>query len=42
MVKDPVCGMEIDEKKAEFSTAKNGKRYYFCSKSCYNEFNKRK
>lgn len=40
MVKDPVCGMEIDEKKAEFSALKNGKKYYFCSKNCYKEFKK--
>ena len=41
MAKDPVCGMEVDEKKAKFSTVKNGKKYYFCSKSCYDEFNTR-
>ena len=33
--------MEIDEKKAKFSTVKNGKKYYFCSKNCYDEFNKK-
>src|SRR3989344_9570052 len=41
MAKDPVCGMEIDEKKAKFSTVKNGKKYYFCSKKCYDNFNKK-
>jgi len=38
MAKDPICGMEIDAKKAKFSTVKNGKRYYFCSKNCYEKF----
>ena len=42
MAKDPVCGMEIDEKKAKFSTVKNDKKYYFCSKNCYNKFTNKK
>lgn len=42
MVKDPVCGMEIDEKKAQFSFVKNGEKYYFCSENCYEEFKKSK
>ena len=41
MTKDTVCGIEIDEKKAKFSTVKNGKKYYFCSKNCYDEFSKK-
>lgn len=41
MAKDPICGMEVDEKKARFSAVKNGKKYYFCSKSCYDKFNKK-
>lgn len=40
MIKDPVCGMEVDEKKSKFSTVKNGKKYYFCSKNCYDKFNR--
>ena len=40
MAKDPVCGMEVDEKTAEFKTGKNGKKYYFCSENCYKEFKK--
>ena len=36
--KDPICGMEVDEKKAKFSTVKNGKKYYFCSRNCYDKF----
>ncbi|MCH8329123.1 MAG: heavy metal translocating P-type ATPase, partial [Nanoarchaeota archaeon] len=38
MTKDPICGMEVDEKKAKFSAVKNGKKYYFCSKNCYDKF----
>ncbi len=33
MAIDPVCGMEVDEKKAAFKEYK-GKRYYFCSPAC--------
>lgn len=33
MVKDPVCGMELGEKKAAKKSYK-GKTYYFCSPSC--------
>ncbi len=40
MAKDPICGMEVDEKKAKFSTVKDGKRYYFCSKNCHDKFQK--
>ncbi|MEK6892530.1 MAG: heavy metal translocating P-type ATPase [Nanoarchaeota archaeon] len=38
MAKDPMCGMEVDEKKVKFITVKNGKKYYFCSKNCYEKF----
>ena len=38
MARDPICGMEVDEKKAKFSTVKNGKKYFFCSKNCYDKF----
>ncbi len=33
MAKDPVCGMEVDEKKAS-KIKHNGKTYYFCSPTC--------
>lgn len=33
MAKDPVCGMEIDEKKGTTLNYK-GKTYHFCSPSC--------
>ena len=41
MPKDPICGMEVDEKKAKFSLVKSGKKYYFCSKSCHDKFNEK-
>ena len=37
MVKDPNCGMEVDEQKA-VKAEKNGKVFYFCSEKCKNEF----
>jgi YHS domain-containing protein len=33
MAKDPVCKMEVDEKKAAKKNYK-GKIYYFCSPTC--------
>lgn len=33
MVKDPVCGMEIDEKKSINHNHK-GKEYHFCNPTC--------
>ncbi|RLE62048.1 MAG: YHS domain-containing protein [Thermoprotei archaeon] len=38
MVKDPVCGMEVDEKTTEYRLEYKGKVYYFCCKSCLEEF----
>lgn len=38
MTIDPVCGMEVDEKKAQFQSAFAGKKYYFCSDECRREF----
>ena len=37
-VKDPVCGMMIDDKSAAASSEYHGKRYFFCSKDCKTEF----
>ncbi len=31
MVKDPLCGMDIDEKKAAATSEYKGKIYYFCA-----------
>jgi len=34
MAKDPVCGMEVDEKKAAATAEHRGKKYYFCAAGC--------
>ncbi|NOZ63472.1 MAG: FAD-dependent oxidoreductase [Caldiserica bacterium] len=36
MIKDPVCGMEIEEE--DFTLEFEGKKYYFCSAGCKNKF----
>ena len=38
MTKDPVCGMNIDDKKSEFHTQFGGRNYSFCSEDCKQEF----
>jgi len=38
LAKDPVCGMEVKEEEAKFKLEHMGKTYYFCSKSCMEEF----
>ena len=40
MAKDPVCGMECDEKSASGKTEFQGKTYYFCAQACKKEFDK--
>jgi len=40
MAKDPVCGMEVDEKRAAGSSDYQGKKYYFCSLGCKQRFDK--
>jgi len=40
MVKDPVCGMTVDEKTAKFKSEHMGKTYYFCSQMCKATFDK--
>lgn len=40
MAKDPVCGMEVDEKNAAGTAEHNGKTYYFCSPGCKVAFEK--
>ncbi len=34
MAKDPICGMEVDEKTDKFKTEHMGKTYYFCAPGC--------
>jgi len=38
MTTDPVCGMTLEESAAKASTDYEGKRYYFCSDACREEF----
>lgn len=38
MAKDPVCGMDIDEKDAKFMTYIGHETFYFCSKVCQERF----
>lgn len=40
MTKDPVCGMDIDERKAAGTSVYHGKTYYFCSTGCKAAFDK--
>ncbi len=35
---DPICGMLVDEKKAEFTTTVRGRTYYFCCEYCRHTF----
>lgn len=38
MAKDPVCGMEVDEKEAAAKSEYKGKTYYFCAPGCKKAF----
>ncbi|MGB9773029.1 MAG: YHS domain-containing protein [Bacteroidota bacterium] len=40
MVRDPVCGMQLDEQKANEKSEYQGKSYFFCSSSCKAAFDK--
>ena len=40
MEKDPVCGMDVDPKMAEWKTVYQGKTYYFCSPGCKKDFDR--
>jgi len=40
MARDPVCGMTVDDKKAEFKSEHMGTSYYFCSQMCKATFDK--
>lgn len=40
MAKDPVCGMNVDERTAKFKSEYKGKFYYFCSGHCKETFDK--
>ena len=38
MTKDPVCGMQVDEKKAPATSTYKGQHYGFCGQECKNQF----
>ena len=39
-MKDPICGMYVDEKTAKIKKDLHGTTYYFCSESCLRQFEK--
>lgn len=38
MVQDPVCKMQVDEKKTPFKSTYDQKEYFFCSEQCKEDF----
>jgi len=40
MAQDPVCHMNVDEKKAAATSVYKEKTYYFCAKGCKEAFDK--
>ncbi len=38
VAKDPICGMDVDEKTAKYKTNYQGKTYYFCAPGCQKTF----
>ncbi len=38
MAIDPICGMTVDEKTAQFKSDYKGTTYYFCSAGCKKTF----
>jgi len=40
MAKDPVCNMDVDEKKAAAASVHKGETYYFCAKGCKEKFDR--
>lgn len=38
MTKDPVCGMQVDEKTAALRAEHQGKQFFFCSAGCQSKF----
>ncbi len=39
VVKDPVCGMDVDPGKTKLVTRYQGNNYYFCAPGCLAAFN---
>ena len=40
MAIDPVCKMQVDEKKAAAASEYKGQTYYFCAQVCKTKFDK--
>jgi YHS domain-containing protein len=40
MAKDPVCGMDVDEKTAQHKSEYKKQTYYFCAPGCKRAFDK--
>ncbi len=40
MMKDPVCGMEVNEGQAKAKATYKDQTYYFCSDGCKQKFEK--
>ena len=40
MARDPVCGMQVDEKKAAATSVYHGTTYYLCAAPCKATFEK--
>jgi YHS domain-containing protein len=40
MAKDPVCGMEVNEKQAAGKSEHRGRMVYFCSLQCKQQFDR--
>jgi len=40
LANDPVCGMNVDEKKAKFKSEYKSATYYFCCEACKDAFDK--
>jgi putative ABC transport system ATP-binding protein len=38
LVRDPVCGMEVDPEQAAASATVEGRQYFFCARGCRDEF----
>lgn len=41
MTKDPVCGMDVEEKDAVFMVHFEHETFYFCSRVCQEEFERK-
>jgi len=38
MIKDPVCGVQVDEKKTPATSTYKGEHYAFCGRQCKDKF----